>query len=81
MERRLDELGRVVIPMEFRNVLGWNKGTRLNIQLVGEKVIISKSEYGCAICGGLEEIKDVKGVRMCQGCIEEIKVGTFWDVE
>lgn len=79
MERRLDVLGRVVIPMEFRNVLGWSAGTRLNIQLVGEKVIISKSEYGCAICGGLEKVKDVKGVRMCQSCIDEIKVSNFWE--
>ena len=81
MERKLDDLGRVVIPMEFRKVLGWNTGTRLDIQLAGGKVTIGKSEYGCAICGGLVEIKDVKGIRMCQTCIEEIKVGTFWDVD
>ena len=81
MERRLDTLGRVVIPMEFRNVLGWPTGVRVNMQLSGDKVIISRSECTCSLCGGANEIKDVKGIRMCQSCIDEIKVGTFWDVD
>lgn len=33
MERRLDELGRLVIPMEFRKTLGWGKGTRVKMQV------------------------------------------------
>ena len=80
MERRLETLGRVVIPRDCRNVLGWPTGVRVNMQLSGDKVIISRSECTCSLCGWSNEIKDVKGIRMCQSCIEEIKVGIFWDV-
>lgn len=81
MERRLDELGRLVIPMEFRKALGWGKGVRVNMQVSGNKVILTKSECCCAICSSLSELKEVKNVRMCQSCIDEIKVGTFRGVE
>lgn len=81
MERRLDELGRLCIPMEYRKALGWPKGTRLEMRLSGNKLIIAKSELYCAFCGTVENIKDVKGVRVCQHCINEIKDGVFFDVE
>lgn len=81
MERRLDELGRLVIPMEFRKALGWGKGARVNMQVSGNEVILTKSECCCAICGSSSELKEVKNIRMCQLCIDEIKVGTFRGVE
>ncbi len=73
MERRLDELGRLVIPMEFRKTLGWGKGVRLNMNIDGERVIITKSEAYCFLCGTNIGLKNVKGVKMCQSCIDEIK--------
>ena len=79
MERKLDELGRLVIPMEFRKTLGWGKGARVNMQVSGNKVILTKSECCCAICGSSSELKEVKNVRMCQSCIDEIKASDFWE--
>lgn len=81
VERKLDSLGRVVIPKEFRDVLGWPTGVRVNMQVSGDKVIISKSESCCAMCGSVVDLKDIKGIRICQNCVDEIKVGTFWDVD
>ncbi len=43
MERKIDELGRLVIPMEFRRALGWTTGTRLRQQTC------SKKNYFCEI--------------------------------
>lgn len=77
MERKIDGLGRIVIPMEWRKVLGISEGTLLNMELKNGKIELSKTNYCCAICSGSIDVKDVKGVRVCQACIDEIKVGTF----
>ena len=73
MERKLDELGRLVIPMEFRKSLGWSQGMPLKMNVDGERVIITKSEAYCFLCGTNIGLKNVKGVKMCQSCIGEMK--------
>ena len=45
----------------------------------GEKIIVKKSSCCCAFCGSIEELKDVKGTRVCGPCVEEIKEGVFFD--
>ena len=79
MERKLDELGRLVIPMEFRKTLGWGKGVRLNMNIEGERVIVTKSATCCSLCGASMNLKGVKGVKMCQSCIDDIKSSDFWE--
>ena len=49
------------------------------MQVSGNKVILTKSECCCAICGSSSELKEVKNVRMCQSCIDEIKASDFWE--
>lgn len=81
MERRFDELGRISVPVEMRRALGLTPGARVDLKLQGNKIIVTKSKISCTFCGCLDEIKDVKGVRVCQSCIDEIKVGHFWEVK
>ena len=40
--RRIDDLGRVVIPREFRQILNIKEGDPLNIQITDNEIIISK---------------------------------------
>lgn len=79
MERRMDELGRIVVPMEIRKSLGWANGTRLKIDVNGDTVTLKKNESCCVFCGSVDELKDVKCVRVCQSCIDEIKTTIFWE--
>ena len=44
MNRNLDELGRLVIPVEMRNALGMQPKEELNIELEGDKIILTKKE-------------------------------------
>lgn len=81
MERKVDELGRVVIPMEIRKVLGWTPGTRLKLERKGEVVVLKKSEGCCSFCGGVQDLKEVKGVRVCEKCITDIKQGKFFSID
>lgn len=81
MERRLDELGRINIPAEFRRVLGWTAGARIEAELKEGSIVFTKSDAYCSLCGGVSELKDVKGVRVCGSCVDEIKNGVFFDID
>ena len=59
--------------MEFRKSLGWSQGMPLKMNVDGERVIITKSEAYCFLCGTNIGLKNVKGVKMCQSCIGEMK--------
>ncbi len=73
--RRVDDLGRIVIPMELRRTLGINVKDPLSISTEGEKIILQKHHDACVICGSQEEISEVKGRSVCDSCIKEIKKG------
>ena len=73
IERKLDELGRVVIPKEIRKVLNIPTGAPLSIYLDGNKIIFEKSAGACSICGNTVDVKDVDGKTVCTECIIKIK--------
>jgi len=71
--RRVDDLGRIVIPMELRRTLGINVKDPLSISVEGERIILEKYRDACALCGSQEDISRVKGRAVCAACIKEIK--------
>ena len=79
MERRVDMLGRINIPREMLRRLNIPFGSLMEFSTDGEKIIVKKSSCCCAFCGSIEELKDVKGTRVCGPCVEEIKEGVFFD--
>ncbi len=73
VERKLDELGRVVIPKEIRRNLTIPTGSPLLIYVEGNKIILEKSSGACAVCGSTTDIQSVNGKSICKKCIEDIK--------
>lgn len=71
--RRVDDLGRIVIPMELRRTLGIHVKDALSISVEGERIILEKYEESCAICGSESGITTVKGRPVCEACIKDIK--------
>lgn len=71
--RRVDDLGRVVIPMELRRTLGINVKDPMSITVEGSRVILEKYHEACVICGSKDDVTEVKGRPVCAPCIEEIK--------
>ncbi|AHA71005.1 AbrB family transcriptional regulator [Bacillus thuringiensis] len=53
--RKVDELGRVVIPVELRRTLGIAEGTALDFQVYGENIILKKQETSCFVTGEVSE--------------------------
>lgn len=72
--RRIDDLGRIVIPMEIRRMLGMKVRDPLSIVLDGDRVIVSKHHDACVVCGTIDEsMIEIKGRPVCADCAEEIK--------
>lgn len=70
--RRVDDLGRIVIPMELRRTLGIHVKDPLSISVDGERIILEKYRDSCVICGGEDDVRTVKDRPVCAACIAEI---------
>ena len=74
MSRPLDELGRIVIPMEIRRSIGLKPGMRLDIGVANDKIVLSRNEAFCACCGGTHDhMLYHAGVALCPDCMKEFK--------
>lgn len=72
--RKVDELGRVVLPMELRRTLNIGDKDSLEIFIEDESIILRKYERGCQYCGSIEDVVTFKGKLVCVSCIEEMEV-------
>lgn len=66
--RKVDELGRVVIPIELRRTLGIDEKDALEIYVDQEKIILKKYEPACVFCGNAEDVSHFKGKNVCRQC-------------
>jgi AbrB family transcriptional regulator, transcriptional pleiotropic regulator of transition state genes len=51
IERKIDSLGRIVIPAEIRQTLGLSEGDVLDIEVRGGVIVLSPMSEQCALCG------------------------------
>ena len=74
--RRVDDLGRIVIPMELRRTLGIKVKDPMAIYVEGDRIILSKHKDACAICGTTDaEMTVVKDRPVCASCVAAVKKG------
>ncbi|MGI6038045.1 MAG: AbrB/MazE/SpoVT family DNA-binding domain-containing protein [Limnochordia bacterium] len=71
--RRVDELGRVVIPIELRRTLKIGEKDPLEIYVDGDRIILQKYEPACIFCGRAEEIIVYRDRNLCRVCQREIQ--------
>lgn len=72
--RKVDNLGRVVIPVELRRTIGIEEGESLEIYTDGEKIVLRKYEPACIFCGNAEDVVNYKGKNVCKSCLAELAV-------
>jgi transcriptional pleiotropic regulator of transition state genes len=70
--RKIDELGRIVLPSELRRVFGIREGEELEISVDGERVILQKRSDLCLFCGAETPGLEYKGRRLCESCAREL---------
>ena len=71
--RRLDDLGRIVLPIELRRTLNLEIKDPVEIFTENDCVILKKFEPTCFFCGSSKEVTDFKGKTVCAGCVKELK--------
>jgi AbrB family transcriptional regulator, transcriptional pleiotropic regulator of transition state genes len=67
--RKVDQLGRVVLPVEVRRTLGLREGDLVDVALEGDRILLTKVEARCIFCGSGTELRDFVGKRVCSGCV------------
>ena len=70
--RKVDELGRIVIPIELRRTLDIAERDELEIYLDDDKVVLKKYEPSCIFCGSSCGLVTYHGRNVCMECIENM---------
>lgn len=70
--RKVDELGRVVIPIELRRTLGISEKDALEIYVDGERIMLKKYEPACIFTGNADDLIYFKGKMISKSCIPDL---------
>ena len=70
--RKVDELGRIVLPIELRRTMGIDVKDALEIYVEGDTIMLRKYEPSCVFCGNAKDIIHSKGKNVCSTCAREL---------
>ena len=71
--RKVDELGRIVLPKELRTVLDIDIKDPVEIYTEGEYIVLKKYNPSCCLCGSMDNLRYFKDKKVCQKCIDSFK--------
>lgn len=71
--RKVDDLGRIVLPSSIRNNMDIKAEDAVEIFTEGDKIILQKYQPFCIFCNSGDDVVYYKGKRICAKCLEEIK--------
>ena len=71
--RKVDELGRIVLPIEMRRTLDIAEKDALEIYVEGASVILRKYKPSCIFCDTSKDVKLFRGKNVCPKCLKELQ--------
>lgn len=71
--RRVDELGRIVLPIEMRRTLDIAVKDTLEIYVEGDNIILTKHQDSCVFCGKKKNLTEVLDRCVCPQCLKLLK--------
>ena len=71
--RKVDELGRIVLPIEIRKVMDIQVKDSIEIFTDDNKIILQKYSPTCTFCNNADNIVYFNGKRLCADCVQKIK--------
>ena len=71
--RKVDELGRIVLPIEMRRTLDIAEKDPVEIYVEGDSVILRKYQASCVFCDSVRNIVSFNGRNVCAACIAKLK--------
>ena len=71
--RKIDELGRIVLPIEIRNTLDIKAKDSIEIFVDDDKIILKKYQPSCIFCGSAKSVVNYKNKNICPSCLKQLK--------
>ena len=71
--RKLDQLGRIVIPKELRNTFDLSEGDPIEIFVENQDIILRKYQPACIFCNDATDVRQFEGKNICSSCLEKLK--------
>jgi transcriptional pleiotropic regulator of transition state genes len=71
--KKIDNLGRVVVPKGYRLMLGLKPGDPLDVEVDGDRLVIAPHQEGCSFCGNPGELQAFRSKNICGECVEQIR--------
>lgn len=72
MARKVDDLGRIVLPVEMRRLFGIRAGDALEIAVDDAGIVLRKLETRCVFCGGGDALRSLHDKLVCSSCVKEL---------
>lgn len=79
MARKVDDLGRIVLPVEMRRMFGIRPGDELEIGVDGGSILLRKIEASCVFCGDGDGLRPYREKQVCATCSKELGTGDSQD--
>ena len=73
MVRKVDELGRIVLPAELRQAMDINVKDPIEIFTDGDRIVLKKYQQACVFCNNAEDLTLFGEKRICSSCLQRIK--------
>ena len=73
MIRHIDELGRIVLPIEMRRIMELGTSDKVEIYVEDDKIILKKHQENCVFCGGSDSLSEFCGKNICATCLQNLK--------
>ena len=70
MARKVDDLGRIVLPVELRRLHGIHTGDALEISVDGDAIVLRKLALGCVFCSGVDRLSTFRDQTVCGDCVD-----------
>ncbi|MBM3670836.1 MAG: AbrB/MazE/SpoVT family DNA-binding domain-containing protein [Actinobacteria bacterium] len=70
--RRVDSLGRVVLPADLRHALGIREGDVLDVAVNDGQLVLSRHEPKCVFCGTRDDLRERSGRHACGACVSAL---------
>ena len=71
--RKIDELGRIVLPAEMRKLFNINEKDAVEIFTKDDMIVLKKYDSACIFCGSSNDLKPFKEKGVCPKCAKDLK--------
>lgn len=70
--RKVDELGRIVLPIELRRTLDIAEKDEIEIFMDNDQIVLQKFEPSCIFCGSSKKLITYRGKNVCRDCVHSM---------